>query len=487
MKEKITVIILAAGLGTRMKSDKAKVLHDAGGDTLLNQVIRAALAVAPARNIVAVVGHQADQVRSSVKVEGIRFAEQVEQKGTGHAVMCAASQLAAKNDLLLVFNGDGPLLRAETLAGLVALSSRQAGSALVTTKVKDPTGYGRIVRDENGMVEAIVEHKAATPDQLRIDEINPGVYAFAGGPFWEHLAELNTNNPAQEYYLTDMVAILRKHGYPTAPLLIHDETELLGINTRLELAVADRILRARKAEQLMLAGVTIERPESVVIDADVEVGRDTVIEPNVQLRGRTTVGRNCLISTGALLRDCQVEDEVVVFPYVVAEASKIATRATVGPFARLRMDAEAGEDSRIGNFVELKKTKLGAGSKAQHLAYLGDATIGSEVNIGAGTITCNYDGKTKHETRIAEGSFVGSNSTLVAPLEIGAGAYVAAGSVITKPVPADALALGRAYQVSKEGWAKRRRSQQSNPEDDKTPAATTAQAETRSPDDKGSE
>jgi bifunctional UDP-N-acetylglucosamine pyrophosphorylase / glucosamine-1-phosphate N-acetyltransferase len=458
MKQNVTVVILAAGLGTRMKSSKAKVLHEAGGDTLLNQVIRAALEVAPSENIIAVIGHQADQVRASVRCAGIRFAEQKEQKGTGHAVLCAADEVRSKDDLLLILNGDGPLLRAETLRHLVdCTAAGTGGGTLVTTKVSDPTGYGRIVRDENGMVAAIVEHKAATKDQLRIHEINPGVYSFSGGPFWRYLSEVKPDNAAQEYYLTDMVETLRHHGYSIAPLLIDDESELLGINTRVELSVADRILRARKAEQLMLSGVTIEYPESVLIDVDVEVGPDTLIEANVQLRGRTIIGERCRIGAGTLLRDCRVANDVVVYPYVVAEESDIAAKATVGPFARLRMNAEAGENTRIGNFVELKKTKLGAASKAQHLAYLGDASIGENVNIGAGTITCNYDGQKKHQTVINDQTFVGSNSTLVAPIKIGEDAYIGAGSVITKDVESGALAIGRAYQVTKEGWVKRRR------------------------------
>jgi bifunctional UDP-N-acetylglucosamine pyrophosphorylase/glucosamine-1-phosphate N-acetyltransferase len=242
-----------------------------------------------------------------------------------------------------------------------------------------------------------------------------------------------------------------------APFLVEDETELLGINTRVELAVADRILRARKAEELMLAGVTIEQPGSVSIDVEVEAGRDTIIEANVQLRGRTRIGERCRIQAGSILRNCEIADDVTIYPYVVAEDSVVRNQATVGPFARLRMQAEAGEDARIGNFVELKKTNLGARSKAQHLAYLGDASIGADSNIGAGTITCNYDGERKHRTEIADGVFVGSNSTLVAPMRIEGGAYIAAGSVITNPVEADSLAIGRAYQVAKEGWARRRR------------------------------
>ncbi len=464
MKQTVTVVILAAGLGTRMKSSKAKVLHEAGGDTLLNQVIRAARHIAPAENIVAVVGHQAGQVRQSVTVPGIRFAEQKEQKGTGHAVLCAANEVASKKGQLLILNGDGPLLRAETLLALVnAPNGDNSGGTLVTTKIGDPTGYGRIVRDEADLIAAIVEQKSATADQLGIREINPGVYCFAAEPFWQFVSEIKAENAAKEYYLTDMVEILRNHGYPVAPLLVEDETELLGINTRVELAVADRILRARKAEQLMLSGVTIERPETVTLDPDVQVGQDTIIEANVQLRGLTRIGGNCRIGTGSVLRNCEVSTDVTIYPYVIAEDSRFAEKCCVGPFARLRMGAEAGADSRIGNFVELKKTKFGAGSKAQHLAYLGDAVIGQDVNVGAGTITCNYDGRTKHQTRISDSVFVGSNSTLVAPIELGEGAYVAAGSVITKAVEPDALAIGRAHQVAKEGWAKRRRESGSKP------------------------
>ena len=458
MKADVSVVVLAAGLGTRMKSQKAKVLHEAGGDTLLNHVIRAALQVAAASNIVAVVGHQAEQVRASVTVPGIHFAEQKEQNGTGHAVVCAEGEVPSKDGQLLILNGDGPLLKGRTLEQLLSSArSNAGGGALVTTKLCDPTGYGRIIRNELGMIAAIVEQKAASKEDLQIKEINTGVYCFSAKPFWQYVSELQPDNSAKEYYLTDMVAILSSHGYEIAPVLVEDQNELLGINTRVELAAADKILRARKAEQLMLSGVTIEQPETGAIDVEVKVGLDTVIESNVQLRGRTQIGERCRIGTGSVLRDCEIGNDVTVAPYVIAEDSRIAKNASVGPFARLRLQAEVGEDTRIGNFVELKKTKFGDGSKAQHLAYLGDAEIGENVNIGAGTITCNYDGQLKHRTDIADRAFVGSNSTLVAPLKIEQGAYIAAGSVITKNVEADALAIGRAQQIAKEGWAKRRR------------------------------
>lgn len=457
MKQDITVVILAAGLGTRMRSEMAKVLHVAGGDTLLNNVIRAAKQVVPANRIVAVIGHQAERVRASVPFEGVRFALQKEQKGTGHAVLCAREEIGTTEGHLLILNGDGPLLRAETLRRLIESSERNRGGSIVTTRVSDPTGYGRIVRDDKGLVAAIVEQKSATEEEKKIREINPGVYCFNAGAFWREIEKVSPNNAAGEYYLTDAVSLLTAAGDTVNPLLVEDETELLGINTRVELAVADRILRMRKATELMLAGVTIEFPETVSIDPDVEAGQDSTLEAGVQLRGQTRLGRECHVGAGSVLRDCELEDGVTIRPYVVAENSRFGAGADAGPFARLRMNADVGKGSHIGNFVELKKAQLGEGVKAGHLAYLGDAAIGAGTNIGAGTITCNFDGKTKHRTAIGEAAFIGSNSTLVAPLTVAEGAYVAAGSTITKDVAADALAIGRAQQVDKSGWAKRRR------------------------------
>jgi bifunctional UDP-N-acetylglucosamine pyrophosphorylase/glucosamine-1-phosphate N-acetyltransferase len=458
MNNQVTAIILGAGLGTRMKSQRAKVLHEAGGDTLLNHVIRAALSVTTPENVVVVVGHQAEEVQASVRVPGVRFARQHEQKGTGDAARSAQSAIESKDGLLLILNGDGPLLRAETIQRLVAAARKHGrGGALVTTRLDDPTGYGRIIRDEHGHIAAIVEQKAGTPEQLAITEVNPGVYCFSAPQFWVHIGELKPTPPANEFYLTDMAEILRRHGHPVLPEPVCDNTELLGINTRVELSVADRILRNRKTTELMLSGVTIEYPETVTIDVDVRVAPDTVIEANVQLRGNSVIESNCRIGTGSVLRNCKVAARACVLPYVIADNSVIGAGAHVGPFSRMRMEAEACENTHIGNFVELKKTRLGAGAKASHLAYLGDSQIGQNVNIGAGTITCNFDGQKKHPTNIAVGAFVGSNSTLVAPVNIGEGAYIAAGSVITKDVEPDALALGRAFQIDKPGWARKRR------------------------------
>jgi bifunctional UDP-N-acetylglucosamine pyrophosphorylase/glucosamine-1-phosphate N-acetyltransferase len=303
----------------------------------------------------------------------------------------------------------------------------------------------------------IVEEKAANPEQKKVREINSGIYCFDAPLLWRHLSEITPNPASNEYYLTDIVDIFNRSGYSVRALLHREADELLGINTRLELAVVDNIFRERKTRELMLAGVTIRRPETVTVDSQVKVGMDSVIEPFAQLLGGTVVGEESVIGPGCLLKNCQVADRVEISAYTIAQDSRIDTGATIGPFARLRPGNQVGEHAHIGNFVELKKTNLGAGAKAGHLAYLGDSEIGAGSNIGAGTIFCNYDGVSKHKTAIGEKSFIGSNSTIVAPVQVGSGAYVAAGSVITHEVPADALGVGRSRQVNKEDWAKKRR------------------------------
>jgi bifunctional UDP-N-acetylglucosamine pyrophosphorylase/glucosamine-1-phosphate N-acetyltransferase len=328
--------------------------------------------------------------------------------------------------------------------------------------VDDPTGYGRIIRGDGNDVLEIVEHKAATPEQLAIREINSGILCFDADSLWRHIHELQPDNPAREYYLTDMVAILIRAGLWVTALKIPDSSELLGINNRLELAEADRILRARKVRQLMLDGVTIEKPETVTIDADVRVGIDTVIGPFAQITGETTIGENCRVGACSIIHGSLLGDGVEVFPFSMVSDSRLDAQSHAGPFARLRMGVHLAERAHVGNFVELKKTGMGAGSKSMHLAYLGDSSIGESVNIGAGTITCNYDGEKKHATVIGGGAFVGSNSTLIAPVEIGEGAYIAAGSVINQQVPPKALAVGRSRQVNKEGWNRRTTGDKSN-------------------------
>ena len=424
--------------------------------------MQAASAVTPRDRIVVVTGHQADTVEALLEPMGVRFARQVQQKGTGHAVMCAREQLQQadpkQDGLLLVLYGDTPLLSAATLKQLrETQSASDAAATLITTTLDNPTGYGRVILDNLGNVSNIVEHKDATPEQLQVRVINSGIYCFRAKLLWKHIAEIKPNAASGELYLTDMAEILNRHGQRVESLHLDDSSELLGINTRIELAEADRILRARKTRELMLAGVTIERPETVAIDAQVRVGADTVIEPFARLLGNTAVGEDCRIGQGAILESAGLADRVMIAPYTLVSDSRIDPGAQVGPFARLRMQAQIGPEARVGNFVELKKTRLGAGAKSQHLAYLGDAEIGERVNIGAGTITCNYDGEKKHATRIGAGAFIGSNSTLVAPVEIGQDSYVGAGSVITEAVPSHALALGRARQVNKPGWTKNRK------------------------------
>jgi bifunctional UDP-N-acetylglucosamine pyrophosphorylase/glucosamine-1-phosphate N-acetyltransferase len=456
------ILILAAGQGTRMKSRLAKVLHRAGGKPLVRHAIDAALAIAPPERVFVVVGYQAEEVRAEVEAAGVKTIHQTEQLGTGHAVMCGERQLAELGGRLIVFVGDCPLIQAATLERLAETQKEShAAAAVLTTEVDDPTGYGRIIRggddggDNANSVLEIIEHKAATPEQRKIREINSGILCFDADSLWRHIHELRPDNPAREYYLTDMVAILIRAGSKVTALKVLDSSELLGINNRLELAEADRILRARKVRQLMLDGVTIEKPDTVTIDADVRIGIDTVIGPFAQITGETTIGENCRVGACSIVHGSQLGDGVEVSPFTMVSDSKLDAQSHVGPFARLRMGVHLAEHAHIGNFVELKKTEMGAGSKSMHLAYLGDSTIGDKVNIGAGTITCNYDGRKKHATVIGDGAFVGSNSTLIAPLEIGEGAYIAAGSVINQTVPPKALSLARSRQVNKEGWKPR--------------------------------
>jgi len=462
------IVILAAGLGTRMKSRKAKVLHEAGGLPLIEHVVRTALRLAPPERVFVVVGCQAQAVEAAVRNHRVGFILQAEQKGTGHALMAGRERLEPLEGPLVVLYGDCPLLSPETLRALIARQQASgAAAAVLTTVLEDPTGYGRVLRDEQGLVRAIVEQKAAGPEQLAVREINSGIYCFRSDLLWRHIGEIRPDNPAREYYLTDLVEIFRRAGYPVEPFLLPDPTEVLGVNTRADLAAVDVLCRRRKARELMLEGVTIRLPETVSIDAEVRIGPDTVIEPFAQILGRAVIGEECRIGTGAILRDVTLGDRVEVRPYSLLEQARLEDGARVGPFARLRPGSWLKAGAQVGNFVELKNARLGAGSKANHLAYLGDADIGDQVNIGAGTITCNYDGEHKHPTRIGNGVFVGSNATLVAPVELAEGCYVGAGSVITETVPAEALALGRARQVVKEGWVRKRRAAKEPPSGDK--------------------
>ncbi len=461
MTDAVTIVILAAGLGTRMKSKKAKVLHKAGGMTLVENVLRAALRMTTPDRIFVVTGHQAESVEEILKPYGVGFIRQTEQKGTGHALAVGRDKLAPHPGRLVVLYGDTPLLSEATLRALLARHQESGAAAtVITTLLDDPTGYGRILTDDRGQILGIVEQKAATPEQLAIREINSGIYCFDGELLWKHIGEIQPNNPAREYYLTDMIEILRAAGHSSVTLRVADPSELLGINSRVELAEVDRILRDRKVRELMLGGVTIEKPETVAIDPEVSIGPDTIIGPFVQLLGKTVIGENCLIGACSIIKDSRLADEVEIGAFTSIGTSTVEEGAHIGPYARLRMGNHIEAGAHIGNFVELKNTNLGAGAKAMHLAYLGDSTVGRKVNVGAGTITCNYDGRKKHKTLIGENAFVGSNSTLVAPVEIGPDSYIAAGSVVTVAVPPEALAIGRGRQVNKDGYARKLRGKQ---------------------------
>jgi bifunctional UDP-N-acetylglucosamine pyrophosphorylase/glucosamine-1-phosphate N-acetyltransferase len=362
--------------------------------------------------------------------------------------------------LAIVVPGDAPLLRAETLAALLDTHRRsEAAATILSAELADPAGYGRIVRDSEGRVQAIVEERSATPEQRALREVNSSIYCFTLDKLWPSLAALRPNNVHRELYLTDAISLLRQRNERVLAQIAPDADEILGCNTRSHLADVDRVLRARKAAQLMDSGVTIYLPETVVIDPEVTAGPDTVIEPGAQLLGKTRIGARCQIRTGTILHDVRVDDDAIVGPHSNVNASRIGARAQVGPFSRLRPGADIRAGARVGNFVEVKKSVLHEGAKAMHLSYLGDASIGRDANIGAGTITCNYDGVRKNETKIGERVFIGSDTALVAPVRVGDGAYVAAGSVITDNVPADALAIARGRQVNKPGWARARRAE----------------------------
>jgi bifunctional UDP-N-acetylglucosamine pyrophosphorylase/glucosamine-1-phosphate N-acetyltransferase len=451
------LVILAAGKGTRMRTQRAKLLHRIGGLTLIDRVIRIARGLSPA-SITLVVGHQADEVRASLpQQDDLQFVVQDPQLGTGHAVLQTEPLLSGRAGTMVLLSGDVPLLRTATLAGLVAHHHATGSAATILTAAIDrPYGYGRIVR-RDGRITRVVEERDATPAQRKIREINSGIYAFAIAPLFGALRSIATGNSQGEYYLPDLVTIYRRRGLPVETLPLAEATEVRGINSQNELAELGAIVREKRNAELMAAGVTLLDPATTYIDADVEVGADTIIHPNVYLEGTTRVGSACEIHAGVRIVDSTVADGTVVRNFCVLDTVSVASGAIIGPFAHLRPGSDVREQAHVGNFVELKKTTLGARSKANHLTYLGDATIGEGVNVGAGTITCNYDGRLKHPTVIEDGAFIGSDTQLIAPVRVGRGAYVAAGSSITKDVPEGALAVARARQENKAGWADRKR------------------------------
>ena len=448
---------MAAGQGTRMRSNRPKVLHRLAGLPLLEHVIRAAQSLEP-KSTGIVIGHQAERIRASLSEhKGLRFAVQVEQLGTGHALLQAMPLLRNQCGTLVVLSGDVPLIQPSTLRRL--LTTHHAASAaltVVTARVTRPYGYGRVVRKE-GRLSRIVEERDASDTQRQLNEINGGIYALDLEPLFDALRDIRRAGAAGEIYLPSLVKVYRRRGLPVEALEVTNPDEVRGINSQTELAEVRRIVRQSKNEELMAVGVTLEDPATTYVDMDVTVGPDTVIHPGVILEGHTRVGARCELHAGVRIVDSTVGDDVVVNNHCVIQRTRIERGARVGPFAHLRPETEVGQNARIGNFVETKKTTLGQGSKANHLTYLGDATIGAGVNVGAGTITCNYDGDAKHPTTIGNGVFIGSGTELVAPVSLEDGAYIAAGSCITEDVPAGALGVARNRQVNKVGWAGRRK------------------------------
>jgi bifunctional UDP-N-acetylglucosamine pyrophosphorylase / glucosamine-1-phosphate N-acetyltransferase len=450
----LDVLIMAAGLGTRMKSQKAKVLHELGGRPLIAHVVQKALALQP-RKVFVVVGHQAEDVESAVRAEArndelVGFALQREQRGTGDAVMSARETLKDADSVLLILSGDVPMVREETLRKL--LEHHMASGAtcsILTVKLENPTGYGRVVRDDQHRFSRIVEQKDANEDEKLIREINSGIYCFDTVKLFKALEQVQPTNQQQEYYLTDAPAILLASGEKVELFVINDPREVSGINSRAELAEFENLMRRSTIRGLMLAGVTFIDPAHAYISAAAQIGRDCVIHPDVIIEGPCVIGENCVIRSGSRISNSQIGDNVAIKDHCVIIDSTVESNCSVGPFAHLRMGAHLEEGSAVGNFVEVKKSRLGRKSKSMHLTYLGDATIGTGTNIGAGTVTCNYDGQKKHQTTIGNNVKIGSDTMLVAPVSVGDGAVTAAGSVVTEDVPENSLVAGVPAVVKK--------------------------------------
>jgi len=464
VSNEFAIAIMAAGKGTRLKSKHPKVLHEIGGRALLLYVIAAAETAVTPDHIYCIIGHESERVKAAVAATGVKFVLQSEQRGTGHAMQMLKADFelsgAPLPKHLLVLSGDVPLICPETIAAVRDTHLREHAAMTILTAVPaDPTGYGRVLRAHPNKPEvtAIVEQKALTPDQLTAPEINSGIYCFETQALFSKLDALKTNNAHGEFYLTDIAAMLVAEGKRVVAVKANSVDEVLGANTIAEMMHLDAAMRLATARRLMDTGVTIFRPETCVIDSAVTIGPDTVIEPYVQLLGATHIGSDSRIRSYSVIQNCTIGNNVTVLNGCVFDDSDIADNAILGPYSRLRPESHIGEGAHIGNFVETKKTTIGKGSKASHLSYLGDAIIGAGVNIGAGTITCNYDGVHKHRTTIGDGAFIGSDSNLVAPINIGAGSYIAAGSSITEDVPDGALALGRSRQTNKPGWVAARK------------------------------
>ena len=456
-QEGFSILILGAGKATRFKSERPKLLHALAGRLLGDYVLRTAVA-AGAERVYLIIGCQAEEMRKAFARPELEFIEQKEQLGTGHALMVARAELERfPSGVVVALVGDVPLLQPETIKALVTAHAKEhAACTILTMRLDSPTGYGRIVRRGGKHVRAIVEEKVASAVQKKIREVNTGILCFSRQPLLEHLGELSRSNAQKEFLLTDLIEIFNRHrlkvGAYEAPA-----GEALGINDRDQLAEVERTLRLRKATALMKEGVTLTDPQTTYVDEDVVIGPDTVIEPGVSLRGRTRLGSGCRVGPYSTITDSFLADSVTVRQSCVITNSEIGEGVAVGPFAHLRMGTVLQAGARIGNFVEVKKSTIGQGTKAQHLTYLGDATVGARVNVGAGTITCNYDGEKKSPTIIEDEVFIGSGNMLVAPVRIGKGSYTAAGSTVTMDVPPESLAIGRGRQVNKEAWVRERK------------------------------
>jgi len=455
-REPVTAIVLAAGMGTRMRSRRIKLLHQVAGRPMVAHVLDAALALRP-RQLITVIGHQAEEMRASLSDYEVETVLQKNQRGTGHAVIQAVAAMKSKRrGQMLILNGDLPTLRPATLRSLLSRHKR-SGAALtvLTARWQDASGYGRILRGTRGRIQGIVEDRDATKEQLALREINVGIYCADPAKLIPVLTKIRPNNTQGEYYLTDAVHRLIRAGEKVVAVCHNDSEEVLGVNTRAELARASRTLYLRKAEQLLDNGVTVLAPERTWVDSRARIGKDSLLYPDVLLEGPVVLGEGCVVRSGSRIAFSNIGSRVEIKDHSVITESRIGDGVQVGPFAHLRPGSRLDADSKVGNFVELKKTRLRAGVKASHLSYLGDADIGEESNIGAGTITCNYDGVNKHRTVMGKKVFIGSDSQLVAPVSLGDSAYVAAGSTITEDVPPGALAIGRGRQVNKEGWVAR--------------------------------
>lgn len=451
------VVVLAAGKGTRMNSALPKVLHRIGGRTLIDQVLQTAAALQPT-SVTVVIGHGADAMRAALAHRPARLVVQEPQLGTAHALLQTESVLGNRTGTLLLLSGDVPLLETATLRQVVAAHEEAVAAATVLTATVDrPYGYGRIVRAQTGEIARIVEERDASPAERGIREINSGVYAFDLGPLYAALKSIAAQNAQGELYLPDLIAVHRRRKLPVATVTVTDRREIRGINSRTELAEVSAIVRQKKNEELMAAGVTLVDPATTYVEPDVIVGPDTILHPNVYLEGTTQIGSACEIHAGSRIVDSTIGDRVTIKNYTIVTSSIVGSDVELGPFAHFRPGSDVRAGAHIGNFVELKKTVFGEGSKASHLSYLGDATVGAGVIVGAGTITCNYDGVSKHPTIIEDGAFVGSDSQLVAPVRVGRGAYVAAGSSIVEDVPPGALGIARARQNNIKDWVARKK------------------------------